>query len=94
MLRPDTIPLTAFNTKYGHFEFLVLTFGLFNAPALFMDLMNSVFTLSLDKFVIIYLKGILMYNDNEREHMTHVRKVFEILRHNKLYAKKFKRTLE
>ena len=89
-LSPESIPLTAFNTRYGHFEFLVLPFGLCNAPASFMDLMNSVLARYLDKFVIIYLDDIPIYSDNKQEHVTHVRKVLDILREHKLYAKRSK----
>ena len=71
--------MTAFNTRYGHYEFTVLPFGLCNAPATFMDLMNSMFSPYLDKFVIIYLDDILTYSDNGSDHIGHVRKVLEIL---------------
>ena len=92
-LSPESIPLTAFNTRYGHNEFTVLPFGLCNAPATFMDLMNSIFSPYLDKFVIIYLDDILVYIDNESDHIEHVRKVLEIPRENNLYAKKSKCTI-
>ena len=86
-LSKESIPLTAFNTRYGHYEFLVLPFGLTNAPASFMDLMNSVFNPYLDKFIIIYLDDILIYSEEEKDHLGHIRKTLEILRKNKLYAK-------
>lgn len=89
-LSPDSIPLTAFNTRYGHFEFLVLPFGLCNAPATFMDLMNTIFTPYLDKFVIIYLDDILIYSDSDHEHSNHVKQVLDVLRKHKLYAKRSK----
>ncbi len=81
---------TAFNTRYGHYEFLVLPFGLCNAPATFMYLMNELFKPYLDKFVIVYIDDILIYSKTLEEHKQHVRNVMEILRKNQLYAKKEK----
>ena len=86
-LSEESIPLTAFNTRYGHYDFLVLPFGLTNAPASFMDLMSCVFNPYLDKLVIIYLDDILIYSENEQDHIIHVRKTLEILREHKLFAK-------
>jgi len=86
-VKPDDIPKTAFTTRYGHFEFLVLSFGLTNAPATFQTLMNDVLRPYLDKFVIVYLDDILIYSRNREEHLEHVRLVLEALRQHKLYAK-------
>ena len=86
-LSNDAIPLTAFRTKYGLFEFTVLPFGLTNAPATFMSLMNDVFHEYLDVFVLVYLDDILVYSKTLREHASHLEKVFELLRKNHLYAK-------
>ena len=86
-LDEESIPLTAFRTRYGHFEFQVLPFGLTNAPATFMSLMNEVFSEFLDQFVIVYLDDILVYSETWEEHLKHIRKVLEILRKQKLYAK-------
>jgi hypothetical protein len=86
-IHPDDIQKTAFNTRYGHFEFLVLPFGLTNAPATFMCMMNDLLRPYLDKFVIVYLDDILIYSKNEQEHEQHVRAVLDVLSKNKLYAK-------
>jgi len=83
----DDVPKTAFRTRYGHYEFLVLPFGLTNAPATFMHLMQSIFGTHLDDFVIVFLDDILIFSKTLQEHQKHVRKVLELLRENKLYAK-------
>ena len=79
--------MSAFRTRYGHYEFLVMPFGLTNAPAAFMDLMNWVFHEYLDEFVIVFVDDILIYSDNKELHEKHLRMTLEILRKNKLYAK-------
>ncbi|KAL0561751.1 hypothetical protein IC582_002192 [Cucumis melo] len=81
------IPKTAFRSRYGHYEFIVMSFGLTNAPAVFMDLMNRVFKDFLDTFVIVFIDDILIYSKTEVEHEEHLYRVLEILRANKLYAK-------
>ena len=83
-------PKTAFRTRYGHFEFLVLPFGLTNAPATFMHLMHQAFRQYLDDFVLVFLDDILIYSKTLEEHESHVRKVLEVLRKQKLYAKESK----
>jgi hypothetical protein len=86
-IRPEDIPKTAFSTRYGLFEYLVMSFGLTNAPAHFMYLMNSVFMPELDKFVVVFIDDILVYSQNEEEHAEHLRIVLTRLRDNQLYAK-------
>ena len=78
---------TAFHTRYGHFEFLVLPFGLTNAPATFMHLMHIIFREYLDDFIIIFLDDILVYSKGLGDHINHVQQTLEVLRQNKLYAK-------
>jgi hypothetical protein len=81
---------TAFRTRYGHYEFLVLPFGLTNAPATFMHLMHQLLRPYLDNFVIVFLDDILIYSKTLEEHRQHVKQVLEELRKNKLYAKESK----
>jgi hypothetical protein len=78
---------TAYRTRYGSYEFLVMPFGLTNAPATFCTLMNDIFHEWLDDFVVVYIDDILIYNSSMEEHAEHLRKVFQRLRENKLYAK-------
>jgi hypothetical protein len=86
-IRPCDILKTAFSTRYGLYEFLVMSFVLTNAPAYFMYLMNSVFMTELDKFVMVFINDILIYSKNEKEHAEHLRIVLQHLRDHKLYAK-------
>ncbi|KAL4017044.1 hypothetical protein IC575_024718 [Cucumis melo] len=86
-IRDGDIPKTAFRSRYGHYEFVVMSFGLTNAPAVFMDLMNRVFKDFLDSFVIVFIDDILIYSKTEAEHKEHLHQVLETLRANKLYAK-------
>jgi hypothetical protein len=86
-IRPSDIPKTAFITKYGLYEFTVMSFGLRNAPAFFMNLMNSVFMDYLDKFVVVFIDDILIYSQSEEEHVNHLKMVLQRLREHKLYAK-------
>ena len=86
-VRAEDIPKTVFRTRYGHYEFLVMSFGLTNAPAAFMDLMNGVFRTYLDSFVIVFIDDILIYSRTKEEHEHHLRIVLGILKETKLYAK-------
>jgi hypothetical protein len=86
-IRPSDIPKTTFITKYELYEFTVMSFGLTNAPAYFMYLMNSVFMDYLDQFVVVFIDDIPVYSQNEQEHEEHLRKVLQRLRDCQLYAK-------
>jgi hypothetical protein len=86
-IRPQGIPKTAFSTRYRLYEYLVISFGLTNAPAYFMYLMNTVFMPELDKFVVVFIDDILVYSENEKDHEEHLRIVLTRLRDYKLYAK-------
>jgi hypothetical protein len=86
-IRASDIPKTAFSTRYGLHEFLVMSFGLTNAPAYFMYLKNSVFMLELDKFIVVFIDDILVYSKNEEEHAGHLHVVLQRLREHHLYAK-------
>jgi hypothetical protein len=86
-IRPSDIPKTTFITKYGLYEFTVMSFGLTNALAFFMNLMNSVFMDYLDKFVVVFIDDILIYSQSEEEHADHLRMVLQRLREHQLYTK-------
>ena len=86
-IRESDIPKTAFRTRYGHYEFLVMSFGLTNAPAAFMDLMNRVFRPYLDRFVIVFIDDILVYSRSELEIEIHLGLMLQTLRQHQLYAK-------
>jgi hypothetical protein len=83
----EDVPKTAFTTSYGLYEYLVMSFGLTNAPAHFMYLMNSVFMPELDKFVMVFIDNIFVYSKNEVEQEKHLRIVLQWLCDNQLYAK-------
>jgi hypothetical protein len=86
-IKESDTPKTAFVTRYGQYEFTVMSFGLTNAPAYFMNLMNKVFMEELDKFVVVFIDDILIYSTSAQEHEQHLRVVLEKLRAHKLYAK-------
>jgi hypothetical protein len=81
-IRPSDIPKTAFSTRYGLYEFTVMSFGLTNAPAYFMNMMNKVFMEYLDKFIVVFINDILIYSKNDRYHEEHLRLVLHKLRDN------------
>jgi hypothetical protein len=81
------IPKTGFILRYGLYEYTVMSFGLTNAPAYFIYLMNKVFIEYLDKFVVVFIDDILIYSKSEEEHEEHLRLVLQKLREHRLYAK-------
>ncbi|GJX45286.1 putative reverse transcriptase domain-containing protein [Tanacetum coccineum] len=86
-VREEDIPTIAFRTRYGHYEFQVMSFGLTNTPVVFMDLMNRVCKPYLNKFMIIFIDDILIYSKSEDEHAEHLKLIFELLKKEELYAK-------
>jgi hypothetical protein len=86
-IRATNIPKTAFITWFGLYEYAVMSFGLTNAPAYFMYLMNKVFMEYLDQFMVVFIDNILKFSKNEEEHDEHLRLVLQKLRENQLYAK-------
>ncbi|GJT89812.1 putative reverse transcriptase domain-containing protein [Tanacetum coccineum] len=86
-VREEDIPKTSFRIRQGHFEFMVMPFGLINGPAVFMDLMNRVCRLYLDKFVIVFIDDILIYSKYKEEHEVHLKLILEFLEKEKLFGK-------
>jgi hypothetical protein len=86
-IRELDIPKTAFRTRYGLYEYTVMSFGLTNAPTYFMYLMNKVFMEYLDRLTIVFIDDILIFSKMMEEHEEHLRLVLEKLRSNQLYAK-------
>nr|AAX96600.1 retrotransposon protein, putative, Ty3-gypsy sub-class [Oryza sativa Japonica Group] len=86
-IKEEDIPKTAFTTRYGLFECTVMSFGLTNYPAFFMNLMNKVFMEYLDKFVVVFIDDILIYSRTKEEHEEHLHLALEKLREHQLYAK-------
>jgi hypothetical protein len=86
-IRESDIPKTAFHTRYGLYEYTLMSFGLTNSPVYFMYLMNKVFVEYLDKFIVVFIDDIIIFSKTEEEHEKHLRMVLEKLRSNQLYAK-------
>ena len=86
-VREADIPKTEFRTRYGHFELIVIPFGLTNALMAFMDLMHRVFQPYLDQFVVVFVDDILICFQSEEEHENHLRIVLQSLREHQLYTK-------
>ena len=86
-MKADDAQKTSFRSKYGHYEYVVMPFGVTNAPTVFIDYMNRIFRPFLDKFVIVFIDDILIYSKTWEEHVEHLRLVLSILREKHLYAK-------
>ena len=86
-IKDEDVHKTTFRTRYGNYEFVVVPFGLTNAPTTFMCLMNSVFSKYLDNFVLVFLDDVLIYSKNAEENEEHLRLTLQFLREHKLYAK-------
>ena len=85
-MNPADIEKTAFNTKYGQYEYLVMPMGLCNAPATFQSLMNRIYYDCIDEFLVIYVDDLLIYSKSLEEHLQHLEIVLKRLRENKLYV--------
>ncbi|KAJ9529072.1 hypothetical protein QJQ45_007118 [Haematococcus lacustris] len=83
----EDVPKTAFRTPMGHYQFKVLCFGLTNAPATFQRVMNEAFAEVINDCALVYLDDILVMSKDSEEHLVHLRRVFDLLRKNKFYAK-------
>ena len=86
-IKEKDISKTSFRTRLGHFEYLVMPFGLSNAPAAFMDLMHRILWKYLDQFVIVFIDDILIYSKTPEDHEKHLRIILKTLLEHKLYAK-------
>lgn len=85
-LREGDAEKTAFTTKYGHFDYVVMAMGLCNAPATFESLMNHVLGEFIDEFVVVYLDDHLIFSDSEADHLEHIRKVLHRLEKHQLFV--------
>ena len=87
MIKEEDVNKTAFRTRYGHYEFVVIHFILTNSPATFMCLMNNIYNKYLDQFVLIFIDDILIYSRTEEEHQQHLRIMLQTIIDHQLYAK-------
>ena len=78
-VKSDDVQKTAFRSRYRHYEYVVMPFGVTNAPTLFMDYMNRIFRPFLDKFVVVFIDDILIYSQTHEEHAEHLKKNLSIL---------------
>ena len=86
-VKDEDVQKTAFRTRYGHYEYSVMPFGVTNAPGVFMEYMNRIFDEYLDRFVVGFIDDILVYSKSVADHAEHLRIVLEVLKERKLYAK-------
>ena len=86
-VKADDVQKTTFISRYDHYEYVVMPFGMTNAPAVFMDYMNKIFRPFLDNFVVVFIDDILIYCRTQEEHAEHLRLVLGVLREKQLYGK-------
>jgi hypothetical protein len=86
-VKDEDMQKTAFRTRYGHYEYSVMSFGVTNAPGVFMEYMNRIFHDYLDRFVVVFIDDTLIYSKSEEGHAEHLRIVLQVLKDKKLYAK-------
>jgi len=86
-VKDEDMHKTAFRTRYGHYEYSVMPFGVTNAPGVFTEYMNRIFQAYLDRFVVVFIDDILIYSKSEEEHVEHLKIVLQVLKEKKLYAK-------
>jgi len=86
-VKDEDMQKTAFRTRYGHYKYSVMPFGVTNAPGVFMEYMNRIFHAYLDRFVVVFIDDILIYSKTEEEHAEHLKIVLQVLKKKKLYAK-------
>jgi len=87
LVKAEDVEKTAFRSRYGHYEYVFMPFGVTNASALFMDYMNRIFRPFLDKFVVVFIDNILIYSRTHEEHAEHLRIVLGVLREKQLFVK-------
>ena len=86
-MKVDDVQKTSFRSRYGHYEYVVMPFGVINAPTIFMHYMNWIFKSLSDKFIVVFIDDILIYSRTQKEHAEHLRIVLGILREKQFYAK-------
>ena len=89
-MAPEDVAKTAFKTHEGHYEFLVMPFGLINAPATFQNLMNTIFRQLLRKFVLVFFNDILVYSKTQQDHVHHLSEVMRLMEDHQLFSKRSK----
>jgi len=87
LVKAEDVQKKTFKSRYGHYEFLVMSFGVTNASVVFMDYMNQIFRHFLDKFMVVFIDDILIYSHSIEEHTEHLKTILNILKEKQLYAK-------
>lgn len=86
-VKDEYVHKMVFRTRYGHSEYLVMSFDVYNAPRVIMKYMNRIFHTYFDRFVVVFIDDILIYSKSEEEHAEHLRVVLQVLKENKFYGK-------